>query len=409
MIKIEWKTCLKLVISAFVLFLCIYYWEGVSRLLGMFVGALTPLVLGFSIAYVLNILMSFYEHHYFRKHAYTTFVKKSRPIVCLIASIFTLGAILALVIGLAIPELISCIKFLIAEIPPVVSNILKSDWVVENIPADWLAKLNSINWQDYISQALQVVISGLGSAANVVLSAVSSVFSAIISGVISVIFAIYLLISRDQLKRQSRRLVHCYLPAKWENKFLHWAEVLNGSFHRYIVGQCTEALILGALCTIGMLIFRFPYALMVGVLVGFCALIPVAGGYIGATVGAVMMLTESPLKSLLFLIFIVILQQIEGNVIYPKVVGKSIGLPAMWVLAAITIGGGLLGILGMLLGVPITSALYHLLREHMTNREREAAGLPPIVHKPRPIRPDSTPEPSQNKSKWFSRKKKGNP
>ena len=141
--------------------------------------------------------------------------------------------------------------------------------------------------------------------------------------------------------------------------------------HKFIVGQCAEALILGGLCMVGMTVFRFPYAMMIGTLIGFTALIPIAGAYIGAGVGAVMILTQSPVKALLFLVFIVVLQQLEGNLIYPKVVGNSIGLPALWVLAAITVGGSLIGITGMLLGVPLAAALYRLLREDLQHREKQ--------------------------------------
>jgi len=141
--------------------------------------------------------------------------------------------------------------------------------------------------------------------------------------------------------------------------------VLNETFHKFIVGQCTEAVILGVLCTLGMLIFRLPYATMIGALVAFTSLIPIAGAYIGAGVGAFMIMTVSPMSALGFLIFLVILQQIEGNIIYPKVVGTSIGLPGLWVLASITVGGGLAGITGMLLGVPLTAALYRVLRERL--------------------------------------------
>ena len=160
---------------------------------------------------------------------------------------------------------------------------------------------------------------------------------------------------------------------KWAKRLLYGLRIFNESFRGYIVGQCTEAVILGVLCVVGMLIFRFPYAGMIGSLVGFTALIPVAGAYIGAAVGAVMILTQSPLKALLFGVFLVILQQLEGNLIYPRVVGRSIGLPALWVLAAVTVGGSLMGIPGMLLGVPITAALYRLIREDMSRRERLSA------------------------------------
>ena len=164
-------------------------------------------------------------------------------------------------------------------------------------------------------------------------------------------------------------LLKNYLKPSWVNKILHFFDVLNSSFRNYVVGQCTEAIILGLLCIIGMAIFQFPYAMMVGPLIGFTALIPVAGAYIGAAVGCVMILTVSPIKALLFLVFIVILQQLEGNIIYPKVVGSSLGLPAMWVLAAVTIGGGLMGVLGMLLGVPVVATIYRLVCEDMEKRE----------------------------------------
>ena len=216
---------------------------------------------------------------------------------------------------------------------------------------------------------VKVVGAGLGSAAGAVFATVSSVVSSLVNIFLAIIFAVYLLLSRDSLQQQGRRLLACYLPQKVNRKVLHWLQVFNDCFHRYIVGQCLEAVILGALCILGMTIFRFPYAMMIGTLIGFTALIPIAGAYIGAGVGAVMILTQSPLKALLFLLFVVVLQQLEGNLIYPKVVGSSIGLPALWVLAAVTVGGGLMGIMGMLLGVPVAAALYRLLREDVLRRE----------------------------------------
>ena len=149
---------------------------------------------------------------------------------------------------------------------------------------------------------------------------------------------------------------------------MYSVSVLNDSFRRFIVGQCTEAVILGMLCMLGMFALQIPYAIMIGTLIGFTALIPVAGAYIGAAVGAIMILTESPIKALIFLIFLVILQNLEGNLIYPKVVGTSIGLPAIWVLAAVTIGGGVLGVAGMLIGVPLAAAIYRLICEDISGK-----------------------------------------
>ena len=160
------------------------------------------------------------------------------------------------------------------------------------------------------------------------------------------------------------------MKKSWNKKIHYVLHTLNDCFHKYIVGQCTEAVILGALCTIGMLILQLPYATMIGAFIAFTALIPVAGAYIGAIVGAFMIFTESPFKAIVFLIFIIVLQQFEGNIIYPRVVGSSMGLPAMWVLAAVTVGGGVMGIPGMLLGVPLAAALYRFVREDVNRGTR---------------------------------------
>ena len=192
-------------------------------------------------------------------------------------------------------------------------------------------------------------------------------------------------------------------------------EVVNDCFHRYIVGQCIEAVIIGSLCALGMAILRLPYATMVGALVAFTALIPVAGAYIGAAVGAFMILTVDPVKAVVFLIFLVILQQFEGNVIYPKVVGSSMGLPGIWVLAAVTVGGGMMGIAGMLLGVPLAAAAYRILRDDVVNgeqgrrhrrgRRRPADPQPEQMEEPAPVPvPETAPAPVQQSGKKKKKK-----
>jgi len=368
--KLEWKTCFRICISVFLLYLCMFYWQGVSRFFGTFLGALSPLLLGLVIAYVLNILMSWYERHYFLKQQKKLWVQKSRTPVCLLAAIITLIAIVALIVGLVVPELVSCVRLLLSEVEPALEKLLGSEWVAQLVPADILQKLDAIDWSDVIDKGIKMVASGLSSAAGALFSTVSSVISSAVNIFLSIIFAVYLLIDRDRLKGQGRRLLNCYLPHRINQSLTHILQVTNDCFHHFIVGQCLEAVILGGLCIIGMTIFGFPYAMMIGTLIGFTALIPIAGAYIGAAVGAVMILTVSPVKALLFLVFIIVLQQLEGNLIYPKVVGNSIGLPALWVLAAITVGGSLMGITGMLLGVPVAAAMYRLLKEDVTYREK---------------------------------------
>ena len=204
-----------------------------------------------------------------------------------------------------------------------------------------------------------------------VIQTVSAVLSGVFSALVSFMFSIYLLLGKEQLSRRCKRVMKHYMRESAYDKSIYVAGVLNDCFRRYIIGQCTEAVILGTLCIIGMLILRLPYATMIGALVAFTALIPIVGAFIGAGVGAFMILTVSPIKAVIFVIFIVLLQQVEGNLIYPRVVGSSIGLPALWVLAAVTLGGGVLGISGMLIAVPITAALWRILRDDLNRPRKE--------------------------------------
>lgn len=371
MLEIKWKNCFRVGVSVFILFLCCTYWKTAAAFLAKLLSAATPLFIGLAIAYVLNILMSFFERHYFTSHAEKKVIQQSRRPVCMVASFLTLCLIFLLVIRLVIPELVSCVQLLVAEIPPAIEKLLASGWIQELFPENFLDKYENVDWAGLMEKAIQLFRSGISSATGAVVNVVSSAVSAIVTTFISIIFAIYMMSGRDDLQSQAKKLMKHYLPEKWEKRIGHWLSVLNDCFHRYIVGQCTEAVILGGLCIVGMLICQFPYAAMIGTLIGFTALIPVAGAYIGAGVGAIMILTQSPLKAVLFLVFIVVLQQLEGNLIYPKVVGKSIGLPAIWVLAAVTIGGSLMGILGMLLGVPLAAALYRLIREDVNRTEEK--------------------------------------
>ena len=366
--KTEWKSCFRLGVTVFLTFLAIHYWSSLTGFVGLLFGAAGSLIIGCVIAYVLNILMSFYEKHYFPK-SQSRAVQKSRRIVCLLASILTLAAVAALVIGLVLPELAACVRLLIAEIPLAIDALV--EWLEEAgvlaavMTEDAVASLTSVNWQEKMTELISVLAAGVGGVAQAAMGAVSATVSVIARFLIGLIFAIYLLIGKETLDGQVNRLMDHYLKPAWNEKIRYVVGVFHNSFHKFIVGQCIEAVVLGVLCIIGMTILRLPYAMMIGTLIGFTALIPVAGAYIGAGVGAFMILTVSPVQALIFLIFVVILQQLEGNLIYPKVVGSSIGLPGVWVLAAVTIGGGVMGIPGMLLGVPTVAAVYQLIKNDL--------------------------------------------
>jgi len=360
--RIEWKSCFRVGLSVFALYLCITYWSRVAGLVAAAVGAAAPLIIGCVIAYLVDILMSFYERHYF-PNAKAAGLKKSRRPVCMIGAFLTLAAVIVLLINLVVPELAACVQLLFAKLPGAMREfaawLSASNLLPENL-ADTIA---SVNWQSKIEQIIGVLTTGVSSVMGTAINAISSVFSGIVTALFSFIFAIYLLSGKEKLANQFDRLMKRYMKAGFYRKTTYVLSVMNDCFHRYIVGQCTEAVILGVLCTMGMLILKLPYATMIGALIAFTALIPVAGGYIGAGIGAFMILTVSPMQAVIFLLYIVVLQQLEGNLIYPRVVGSSMGLPGIWVLAAVTVGGGVMGIAGMLLGVPLAATLYRLLRE----------------------------------------------
>lgn len=362
--KIEWKTCCRIGVSIFLLFLCIHYWNAAAGIFLTMLRSAAPLLTGCVIAYMVNILMSFYEKHYFPgKNAGKA--AESRRAVCMTAAFLTLFAAVALLIKMVVPELISCIQLLGIKVAEVLRQYDTNSIWLSLVPEEILNSLASMDWEKSFEQVTKFLSSGVGGAVGTMTNMVSSLFAGIVTWLVGFIFSIYLLSGKEKLQNQCIRFLRRYVRADWNEKFLYVCSVLNDSFHRYIVGQCVEAVILGSLCAAGMFLLRLPYAVMIGTLVGFTALIPVAGAYIGAGVGAFMILTVSPVKAVLFLVFIVVLQQVEGNVIYPRVVGSSVGLPGIWVLAAVTIGGGLSGVFGMMLGVPIAAALYRMLREDM--------------------------------------------
>ena len=202
--------------------------------------------------------------------------------------------------------------------------------------------------------------------------ALGGIASSFIDGIVAFVFSIYILANKETLARQISRLARVWLPNRFVDHMGHVCAVSGDVFRQFIVGQTTEAVILGSLCGIGMAILRIPYAHMVGALVGVTALIPYVGAFLATVIGAFMILTVNPFKALVFVIFLLTLQQVEGNLIYPRVVGAKINLPAMWVLAAITVGGNLAGPFGMLLGVPAASAAYALLKEATKKREADS-------------------------------------
>ncbi len=357
--KLDFKTLFKIGFAVFAVYLCINYWNTVSVAL---LGAASPIIIGLVIAFLVNIIMNFYERNFFPK-SNKKFINKIRVPLCMTGAFLTIAAVIALIVLLVVPELVSCVQVLIEKLPAATAVVIEKLSNLDFVSDEFIVSLNEIDWNETVNKVVGVATSGVGVVVDVVVKSISMVFSAVVTMFLSIIFAIYILLNKNKLKRQLSKVLRRYMKPTWYNRLVYGVDVFYVCFRRYIIGQCTEAVILGVLCTIGMFILRMPYATMIGALIAFTALIPIAGAFIGAGVGAFMILTEDPFKALIFVIFIVVLQQLEGNLIYPKVVGSSIGLPAIWVLAAVTVGGGMFGVVGMLVFVPLTAAIWNIVRD----------------------------------------------
>ena len=349
------------------LILCIVKFDvilaGVSRLWNV----VFPLVLGVGMAYVLNIVLVRVER-LILPHAKKRFAQTARRGIGIVVSLLLVVALFTLVGRLVIPELGKTFGVIGRSIPEVLDEA--ADWMEQSGVFNASDYMENIDWNSMMEKAVNVAQSGIGSLLNSTISVVGSVVGGVVNFFIGLIFGIYILVGKERLRSQAKRIFRAYLKERTVERIARVLKTADETFSSFIIGQCTEAVILGTLCTVGMLIFDFPYAVMVGSFIGVTALIPIVGAYLGAAVGAFMIVTVDPLKALLFLVFIVVLQQMEGNLIYPRVVGSSIGLPGMWVLAAVTVGGGLLGIGGMLLGVPLVATVYKLLRSDVNERNR---------------------------------------
>ena len=402
----ETKRYIKIGLIAVVLVLFVKYFSQISSTASLFLNAASPLLVGCIMAYILNILLTRIEKWYF-PFSNSKLVCKTRRPVCLVLSFVLLALIIYLVLQLIVPELLSSFALIGKEIPPLMEKFRA--WLLDqsvSLPAlQQIINTLDIDWQNLLQRLVSLVTTGAEGVITSVVSVISATFSVLTRLVIGLIFALYLLVSKERLQSLGNRILRAYIKPHTRETISYVLDTANKSFSSFIVGQCTEAVILGTLCTVGMLIFRFPYAAMTGTVVGVTALIPIVGAYIGAVVGGFMIFTQDPIQALLFLVFLVVLQQLEGNLIYPRVVGTSIGLPGIWVLAAVTIGGGAAGISGMLLGVPLAATLYRLLNDSVDRH------LPPSSTQvaPSPAKTSPTEEPStqpQTKPQPRPRKKR---
>ena len=343
--------------------------SSVAGAISWLIDLAKPLLIGAILALIFNVPMSFFERNLRKK---TKLRKGARPLAIVLALALVFGMFIGITV-LVVPELIEAVKLIIQIAGGGLDQLaqMETNTALMGTPVgQYFAKLD-IDWLGLKTQMEEWFKSQSGTFVNQAVGAAGSFAGSLVTFSIGLVFAIYILSGKEKLKHQVCRLIHVWLPEKFGETLIHVSSVCSKTFRLFIAGQATEAIILGTLCMIGMAILRIPYAPMVGALVGVTALIPVVGAFVGTIVGAIMILTVDPFKAVVFVIFLLILQQIEGNMIYPKVVGAKINLPAMWVLAAVTIGGNLGGPIGMLLGVPAASAAYALIKEATAKRENK--------------------------------------
>ena len=334
--------------------------------LGKVISIFSPFLLGIILAFVLNVLNNFIEKKIFGKIKPSKIWNKIKRPLCITLSLILVFLTIFFVMNLLIPQLKNSASLFTDTLPAYKEDIIgilnkfDVDESTVNKVGEYLYNFGKVI-TDYIKGNSKDVIT-------VTTEVATSVVNIISKGIITLVFAIYMIAQKETLSRQINKVMKAYLKPKTINKINTVGTLANKTFSNFVTGQCLEALIFGSLVFVGMLIFRFPYASTIGVLLGFTALIPIFGAFIGTAIGFILIMMVSPVKAILFVVFIIVLQQIEGNLIYPRVVGKSIGLPGMWVLLSVTVGGSIGGILGMLIATPLCSLLYALFTKMVNDR-----------------------------------------
>ena len=337
-------------------------------------GILFPFVLGGAIAFVINVPMSFLEKKIFGKTKDGNKVgeKLARPISLLLTVILAVGVIALVMFGV-IPQLTRTMGSLMISIANFVPQM--QNWIREfsHNNQDIMKLVNQVqfNQDQAIKWGISILGSGAGNMMNTTMSAVGSIVSGFATFFIAFSFACYILFQKEKLHVQIRKVFFAFISKQKAEAFLKICSLTYQTFANFLTGQCVEAVILGSMFVVTLSILKMPYALLIGTLIAFTALIPIFGAFIGCAVGCFLIFMVSPKQAILFIIVFLILQQIEGNLIYPHVVGGSVGLPSIWVLAAVTIGGNLMGIVGMLIFIPLVSVLYTIFREFVYLRLKE--------------------------------------
>lgn len=362
------KRILLIITFTVILIWAIYNHKLLLKYIGELYSLVSPFVIGLCIAYVVNVILRPIERMWLKllSKCKGKWVQKLKRPICLLLSILLVIGIILAVVFIIMPELSDSVSSLVSMVPSYVSEV-ESWWEALALRLDkYGVELPQFSFDT--DKFIQILKDGGTAVLNTTLSATTSIVTAVINIVLALAFSIYVLAQKETLKRQSKKVLAKLMKPEKMQKLLDMLDLINRTFTNFITGQLTEAVIIGVLCFIGMSIFRMPYAPAISVLVGFTALIPVFGAFIGTAIGAFLILLVKPIQAVWFVVFIIVLQQFEGNLIYPKVVGKSVGLPGIWVLVAVTIGGNAMGVVGMLISVPLCSVLYVVARNAVNGK-----------------------------------------
>lgn len=359
------KSLITIIFSAILFAWALKHIPFILGVFGTILKPMIPLFIGASLAFVLNIYVKQLERLFAKIEK-----KKLKRALSIVVALLTLVLILALVLLIVIPEMARTFENIGKMLPGFFEDARAwLEGVLVSFPM-FQDYLNNIDFSlENIGETLMdIIMVGGNNLADFTVSIATRLFSGAMNILLGLIFAIYILFDKENLGRQVRRILYAYLPEKRVDQFLGVSVLVSDIFQKFVTGQLTEAVILGMMFVVSMLIFGFPYAVVVGALVTITAIIPIVGAFIAMAIGFFLIFVNSPVQALWFLLLFFVLQQIEGDFIYPKVVGNSIGLPALWVLAAVMVGGGLYGILGILLAVPIASVFYVLIKRNVGNR-----------------------------------------
>lgn len=363
--KKMFRSCMLLIAFGLALVVAVVKIDVIGQGIGMVMGLLSPFFIGFAIAFVLNIPYKGISGFLNRQVRSAQGQKLVKPVAICGAYLLCL-AIVGAITSFIIPELVNSISRLVGNIGTYIGNLEQLAYSLadrfQTLTIDFAAFEKEI--KDLINQAASM----LSNTMPQIFTFTAGIFQTMFNFLVGLILSVYMLASRDKLKDQAKRLLYAFFPRQMADKTMEVSRLTAECFARFISGQLTEACILGGLCFIGMSLFRFEYAFLISVMIGSTSIIPVVGAFIGAIPAVFLLLMVEPLQALWFIVFLVVLQQLEGNIIYPRVVGESIGLPAIWVMLAILVGGGLGGAPGMLMGVPVMTVIYKLLTQEAAER-----------------------------------------